>query len=303
MKSLIASVVLCAFVSSLCVHAAANPKPNILFIYAEDIGYYSGERSAREPNAHIAGLRTPNLDALAASSVNFTRFFVGQSVCSPSKCAIYSGLLPHANGIWRNNHNAHPKLGGPEKWIPLPNPLTKENGPTFLAAGGMHEDTPNLIQRLKAGGVYCALSGKLHVQPARNFPYDAFVKDDDLESVIKAAGDKPWFFWCNPGDTHAPWWKHVQSKLVNPKDRNSAPKDVDPAARRVSILREHRCCFTSKAPASRRAASSARRFRRWISIPPSSKPSASRRSRTRTPSRSGPSSRGKWTRCPIAARS
>ena len=94
----------------------------------------------------------------------------------------------------------------------------------------MHEDIPNFVQRLKAGGVYCALSGKLHVQPARNFPYDVFVKDDDLDAVIKAAGEKPWFFWCNPGDTHASWWRHVQTKLTNPKDRNSAPKDVDPAA-------------------------------------------------------------------------
>ncbi len=208
----------------------AGKRPNILFIYAEDIGYYTSERAAREPHTRIAGLRTPNLDALSAASVNFTRAFCGQSVCSPSKSAIYSGLLPHANGIWRNCHNAHPKLGGPEKWIPLPHPITKENDPTYLAAGGMHEGIPNLVQALKAHGVYCALSGKLHQQPARNFPYDAFVKTDDLASVMKAAGAQPWFFWCNPGDTHAPWWKHVQSKLVNPKDRNSAPKDVDPAA-------------------------------------------------------------------------
>ena len=221
-------------VAALCgsLHAEeARPKPrNVLFIYVEDLGYYTGERAAHEPNARIAGLKTPNLDALAASSVNFTRAFCGQSVCSPSKGAILSGLLPHANGIWRNVHNNHPQRGGPEKWIPLPSPLTKENDPTFLAAGGMHEDLPNLVQRLKAGGVYCALSGKLHVQPARNFPYDVMVKDDDLDAVIKGAGDKPWFFWCNPGDTHAPWWKHVQGKLTNPKDRNSAPKDVDPAA-------------------------------------------------------------------------
>jgi N-sulfoglucosamine sulfohydrolase len=89
---------------------------------------------------------------------------------------------------------------------------------------------PNLIQRLKAGGVYCAVSGKLHVQPARNFPYDAFVEEDGLDSVMKGAGDRPWFFWSNPGDTHAPWWRHVQNKLTDPKDRNSAPIDVDPAA-------------------------------------------------------------------------
>ncbi len=208
---------------------AASKTPNILFIYVEDLGYYTSERAAREPQAQIAGLSTPNLDRLAAESVNFTRAFCGQSVCSPSKGAIYSGLLPHANGIWRNVHNAHPKHGKPENWIPLPDPLTRQNDPTNLAVPGMHEDLPNLVQMLKTHGVYCALSGKLHVQPARNFPYDAFVGTSDLEEVIKAAGDKPWFFWCNPGDTHAPFWRSVQHKLTNPKDRNSAPKDVDPA--------------------------------------------------------------------------
>ncbi len=209
---------------------AAGKKPNILFIYVEDLGYYTSERAAREPNSLIAGLETPNLDRLAAESVVFTRAFCGQSVCSPSKSAIYSGLIPHTNGIWRNCHNSHPKLGGPEKWIPLPNPITKENDPTYLAAGGMHEGIPNFIQAMKANGVYCALSGKLHQQPARNFAYDAFVGTSDLDSVIKGAGDRPWLFWCNPEDTHAPWWRHVQNKLTDPKNRNSPPKDVDPSA-------------------------------------------------------------------------
>ncbi len=208
---------------------AASPRPNILFIYIEDFGYYTSERGLREPNTHLTGLKTPNLDALAAQSVTFTHAFCGQSVCSPSKGAIYSGLLPHANGIWRNVVNAAKNGDNPDKWIPLPSPLTKGNDPTNLGAGGMHEYIPNLIQRLKAGSIYCALSGKLHVQPARNFPYDVFVERDDLDAVIKAAGDKPWLFWCNPGDTHAPWWRHVQDKLTDPKDKNSAPTDVDPA--------------------------------------------------------------------------
>ena len=225
---LLSLLLICLFVLSPAIVVAASP--NILFIYVEDLGYYTSERAAREPNSRIAGLETPNLDKLASESVNFTRAFCGQSVCSPSKSAIYSGLIPHRNGIWRNCHNNHPKHGNPESWIPLPSPITKENDPTNLAAGGMHADIPNFIQAMKANRIYCALSGKLHQQPARNFPYDAFVDASDLESVIKAASDRPWFFWCNPGDTHAPWWKHVQTKLTNPKDRNSAPKDVDPAS-------------------------------------------------------------------------
>ncbi len=109
---------------------AGDQPTNVLFIYVEDLGYYTSERGAREPNSMIAGLETPNFDALARESVVFTRAFCGQSVCSPSKGAIYSGLLPHSNGIWRNVHNRSGKFGGPENWIPLPNPLTAKNDPT-----------------------------------------------------------------------------------------------------------------------------------------------------------------------------
>ncbi len=146
---------------------ATGSRPNLLFIYVEDLGYYTSERFSREPNTRLTGLHTPNLDKLASQSIVFTHAFCGQSVCSPSKGAIYSGLAPHANGIWRNVfNNAEPGRRNPKEWIPLPSPLTPQNDPSNLGVGGLHEDIPSLIQKLKAGGVYCALSGKLHVQPA-----------------------------------------------------------------------------------------------------------------------------------------
>ncbi len=216
-------------VLSVCAQAAEVEKPrNLLFIYVEDLGYYTSERGLREPESMIAGLETPNLDRLASRSLIFTRAFCGQSVCSPSKGAIYTGLMPHANGIWRNVFNRAKDNRGPEKWIPLPEPLTEKNDPSNTGVGGVHEDLPTLIERFKEKDIYCALSNKLHVQPARKFPYDGIFDPGDLKGVIEAAGDKPWFFWSNPGDTHAPFWSSVRSKLKNPKDGNSAPNDVDP---------------------------------------------------------------------------
>ncbi len=230
MKCVVSFIVsLCLCLSAECTALAGDRPANVLSIYVEDLGYYTSERGEREPNSMIAGLQTPHLDALAKESAIFTRAFCGQSVCSPSKSAIYSGMLPHANGNWRNVYNRSGKQEASEGWIPLPALLTRANDPLNTGVGGMHEDLPTLIEKLKAEDVYCALSGKLHVQPARRCPYDAFVDPADLESVIKAAGEKPWLFWCNPSDTHAPFWKSIQTKLVNPKDRNSAPNDVDPA--------------------------------------------------------------------------
>ena len=131
-------LLLIALLVGLQAPATAAPRPNVLFIFIEDLGYYTSERGLREPNSRITGLRTPHLDKLASESVVFTRAFCAQSVCSPSKAAIYTGLAPHTNGIWRNVFNpATPGRRGPEDWIPLPSPLTKENYASNLGVGGL----------------------------------------------------------------------------------------------------------------------------------------------------------------------
>ncbi len=103
----IAFLSLAAILNSLSSVAwsADHARPNVLFIYVEDFGYYTSERATREPQAKINGLKTPNLDALAAQSIVFTRAFCGQTVCPPSKGAIYSGLLRLAS-TWLNTTRA-----------------------------------------------------------------------------------------------------------------------------------------------------------------------------------------------------
>jgi len=72
-------------------------KPNLLFIFtdeqrADTLGAY-GNRS----------IRTPNLDRLANQSVLFENAYVTQSVCTPSRSTIMTGLWPHTNGCTANN--------------------------------------------------------------------------------------------------------------------------------------------------------------------------------------------------------
>ncbi|MCL4207773.1 MAG: sulfatase-like hydrolase/transferase [Pirellulaceae bacterium] len=67
------------------------PRPNILFIYADDhspktVGCYEGAY----PMA-----RTPNIDRLAASGVRFRASYLG-SWCMPSRASLLTGLHPHA---------------------------------------------------------------------------------------------------------------------------------------------------------------------------------------------------------------
>ena len=48
------------------------------------------------------GLRTPNLDRLAAQGIRFDRAYNCQPVCSPARSALWTGLYPHtltASGV------------------------------------------------------------------------------------------------------------------------------------------------------------------------------------------------------------
>jgi uncharacterized sulfatase len=49
------------------------------------------------------GLRTPNLDGLAATGVRFERAYTCSPVCAPSRSAMLTGTWPHGNGVWANN--------------------------------------------------------------------------------------------------------------------------------------------------------------------------------------------------------
>ena len=61
------------------VFSADVPKPNILFIFADDWGW--GDLSC---HGH-SYVKTPNIDRLAREGTDFYRFTVASGVCSPSR--------------------------------------------------------------------------------------------------------------------------------------------------------------------------------------------------------------------------
>ena len=70
----------CAGVSS-----AAETKPNIIFILADDLGY--GDLSCYGQEKFT----TPNIDRLAREGLKFTQFYAGSTVCAPSRCSLMTG--------------------------------------------------------------------------------------------------------------------------------------------------------------------------------------------------------------------
>ena len=91
--------------SSLSSNGQTGRKPNVIFILADDLGY--GNVRSFNPKSKIP---TPNIDKLAGEGIKFTRFYAGNTVCAPSRCALMTGYtMGHA---WvRGNAIAKDGLG------------------------------------------------------------------------------------------------------------------------------------------------------------------------------------------------
>lgn len=76
------------------IHSAgAAEKPNFVVVFCDDLGY--GDLGCF---GHPT-IRTPNLDRMAAEGQKWTNFYVGASVCTPSRAALLTGRLPIRNGM------------------------------------------------------------------------------------------------------------------------------------------------------------------------------------------------------------
>lgn len=82
----IGAVVLIAFVTHR--PNVAPPRPNIVFILADDLGYNDLRCYGNPFN------ETPHLDSLARRGIRFTQAYSACPVCSPSRAAILTGKHP-----------------------------------------------------------------------------------------------------------------------------------------------------------------------------------------------------------------
>lgn len=74
------------FVSASAAPTPAQaPRPNIVFILADDLGY--GELGCYGSKL----IATPHLDRLAAEGMRFTQFYAGSTVCAPSRSVLMTG--------------------------------------------------------------------------------------------------------------------------------------------------------------------------------------------------------------------
>ena len=113
---------------------AAERPPNIVLIFADDLGYadigafHSGNATDRP--------KTPALDRMASEGMKLTGFYVAQAVCSASRAALLTGAYPNRVGIrGALNHTAARGLSHGETTIAE---LLKARGYATAAFGKWH---------------------------------------------------------------------------------------------------------------------------------------------------------------------
>ena len=84
---------------SLLPAEAAEKKPNIIFILADDLGY--GELGSYGQEQ----IKTPNLDRMAEEGLRFTNFYAGSTVCAPSRSVLMTGQ--HTGRTWVRGNAGH----------------------------------------------------------------------------------------------------------------------------------------------------------------------------------------------------
>lgn len=122
---------------------SAQRKPNILFVFIDDMGY--GDLSCygnKEVN-------TPNIDKLANEGTRFTQFYVNAPICSPSRVAVTTGQYPPRWGITSFiSSRAHNKKRGIKDYL--------------------KKEAPSVARELSKAGYYTAHIGKWHMGGGRD---------------------------------------------------------------------------------------------------------------------------------------
>ncbi len=112
---------------------AAAPRPNIIVVLADDLGF-------SDLGCYGSEIKTPNLDYLAANGLRYRQFY-NTSRCCPTRASLLTGLYNHQAGIGKMTDN--------------------EAEPGYR--GRLTDNTVTLAEVLKSAGYQTGMTGKWHV--------------------------------------------------------------------------------------------------------------------------------------------
>ncbi|GAB0134152.1 hypothetical protein EsDP_00002534 [Epichloe bromicola] len=174
-------------------------KPNIIYIMADQLA--APQLKMYNPESQI---KTPNLDRLAASSVQFDSAYCPSPLCAPSRMSMITGLLPMKIGAYDN-------------------------------ASQINSEIPTYAHYLRSKGYHTALAGKMHFVGDQLHGYEQRLTSDIYP------GDFGWAVnWDEPG-TRLEWYHNASSILqAGPCGRsNQLDYDEEVMYRSVQYLWDH----------------------------------------------------------------
>lgn len=237
-----------AFTGLAASAKARDPRPNIIVLLADDLGWRDLACTGHEHH------RTPNLDRLAREGLVFTSAHAAAPICSASRAALLTGRSPA-----RLKYEFVPKFNAGRQQGPWP--MITPDYPTELPSS-----TPMVASLLKNAGYATAFAGKWHLNRHQGHylgwrpghgpdsfgfgrSYDDFgahpygygkgkpapvegeaFPDDSLTSravdFILQEHDRPFLLWLSFYHVHDPFHSPCVDRVA--WHRSKLPKDADP---------------------------------------------------------------------------
>lgn len=213
------------FALGLASACAATSRPNFVFIIGDDI---SAEDFGCYGNP---GIRTPNIDRMAAEGLRFTNAYLTASSCSPSRCSIITSRYPHNLETASELHAELPP------GIPLFPTLLRRAGYHTVQSGKAHFGTS------KGGGAVRPVG-----PAAEAFDVGGDGEVDELKGgkggenrwldhLRGRPPEKPFFMWFASHDAHRNWDPSSFSGINRPADVTVPPYLVDTPETRLDLAR------------------------------------------------------------------
>lgn len=183
--------------------APEAPRPNFLFILADDLGVM--DVGAFNPDTFY---ETPHLDALAASGMRFTHAYAASPVCSPTRASILTGKNP-------GRLHTTDWFGAPQPDTQSERWLEKPLLPARYVDALPHEET-TLAEALRDAGYRTFFAGKWHLGSEGSYPEDhGFeINRGGYERGGPAGGDHYFSPYRNPRLSDGPPGEHLPDRLA-----------------------------------------------------------------------------------------
>ncbi len=201
--------------------ASFASRPNFVIIIGDDI-------SAADIGCFgNPGIRTPNIDRLAAGGLAFDNAYVTASSCSPSRCSLITSRYPHNLETAAELHGALPP------GIPLLPQLLREAGYYTLQSGKAHfGETPGRVTGPAAAAFDVMGDGELDELAGGKSGANRWV-----DRLRERPRDRPFFMWFAAHDAHRIWDAESFTGMARSGDVRVPPELVDTPETRADLAR------------------------------------------------------------------